>query len=555
MSTLLEIEGLSIGFPGRSQPVVDAVSLTVAAGEIFCMLGESGSGKTLTALAVPQLLPTAATILAGSIRLAGTSVLEADERTLRRLRGGTVGYVFQEPQSALNPVLTVGEQIAEAVRQHRGVSGRAARTATIELLERVGIPEAGTRCLDYPHQYSGGMKQRALIAMAMAGNPKLLVADEPTTALDVTLQSQILDLLRALCRDAGMGLLFITHDLGVARRMADRMAVMRAGQVVEAGAVDTIFAAPTSEYTRALFAAWPRRSLRTPKPALAAAATVLAVAGLEVDYAGRRRGWFGRVAPQAVVREVGFSLRRGETLAIVGESGSGKTTLARAILGLIPARAGALELAGRPFDARLLARERALRARLQIVFQDPFASMNPRMSIEQVVGEGLTALRPDLGPAARRSCLEQALAAVGLDATALERYPHEFSGGQRQRLCIARALVLEPDVLVCDEPTSALDATVQWQVLGLLRELQERLGTAYLFITHNFSVVEYFADRVLVMHQGRVVESGTVDEILDRPRAAYTQRLVAAVPRWGEGGSGDARGSNGTIAAQDAPAV
>jgi len=265
---------------------------------------------------------------------------------------------------------------------------------------------------------------------------------------------------------------------------------------------------------------------------------VLAVSGLGVDYAGRRRGWFGRVEPQAVVHEVGFSLARGETLAIVGESGSGKTTLARAILGLIPARAGALALAGRPFDARTLARERQLRARLQIVFQDPVASMNPRMTIEQVVGEGLSALRADLRAAERRARLVQALEAVGMDAAALERYPHEFSGGQRQRLCIARALVLEPDVLVCDEPTSALDATVQWQVLGLLRELQQRLGTAYLFITHNFSVVEYFADRVLVMHQGRVVESGSVDDILDRPRESYTQRLVAAVPRWG----GDAPG-------------
>jgi microcin C transport system ATP-binding protein len=540
MTPLLTIEGLTIGFPDAPRPVVDEVSLTLAAGEIFCLLGESGSGKTLTALAVPRLLPAGARILAGRIQLAGHDVLAADAGTLRRLRGGTVGYVFQEPQSALNPVLTVGEQIAEAIRQHHGLARRAARTATIELLERVGIRGAAERCDDYPHQYSGGMKQRALIAMAMAGGPRLLVADEPTTALDVTLQAQILELLRGLCRETGMGLLFITHDLGVARQMADRMAVMKTGRVVETGTVARVFAAPRSDYTRALFAAWPRRSLRAPKPSLAGERTVLAVTGLEVDYAAGRRGWFTGRRPEPVVRDVGFRLARGETLAIVGESGSGKTTLARAILGLIPARAGALALDGHAFDARRLARERSLRARLQIVFQDPFASMNPRMSIEQVVGEGLAALRPELHGEERRARLIKALEAVGLDEAALERFPHEFSGGQRQRLCIARALVLEPDVLVCDEPTSALDATVQWQVLGLLRELQERLGTAYLFITHNFSVVEYFADRVLVMHQGRVVEAGTVDEILDAPRDPYTRQLVAAVPRWG----GEAAGAD-----------
>jgi ABC-type microcin C transport system duplicated ATPase subunit YejF len=535
MSSLLDIRSLTIAFPGQARPAVEDVSLSLEAGEVFCLLGESGSGKTLTALSVPRLLPVEAVVTDGSVHLAGQSVLDASADELRRLRGGTVGYVFQEPQSALNPVMTVGEQIAEAVRAHRGLSHRAARLATIELLDRVGIRQPSERVDDYPHQYSGGMKQRALIAMAIAGEPRLLVADEPTTALDATLQAQILDLLRALCRDAGMGLLFITHDLGVARRMSDRIAVMSGGRVVESAPARTLFEAPQSDYTRALFAAWPRRSLRVPKPSLADAPLVLEVADLSVAYRGRRRGILGRASTDVVVRDVSFRLVRGETLAVVGESGSGKTTLARAVLGLIPAQGGRMGLDGRAFDARSLARERQLRARLQIVFQDPYASMNPRMTIEQVVGEGLAALQPGLRGNERRARIVEAVEAVGLDAAVLERYPHEFSGGQRQRLCIARALVLEPGVLVCDEPTSALDATVQWQVLGLLRELQRSRGTAYLFITHNFSVVEYFADRVVVMHQGRVVEQGTVDEVLDHPREDYTRQLLAAVPRWGEG--------------------
>jgi peptide/nickel transport system ATP-binding protein len=530
--TVLRIDNLGIRFAGMERPAVDALSLELAAGETYCLLGESGSGKTLTALAVPALLPEGALLTGGRVEVCGQVVHELAPDELTRLRGGTVGFVFQEPQSALNPVMRVGEQVAEAVRRHTGLRGAQAVQAAIQLLERVGIANAAERYRDYPHQYSGGMKQRALIAMAIAGRPRLLIADEPTTALDVTLQAQVLALLRDLCREQDMALLFITHDLGVARQVAERVGVMQAGRLVEEAPVAELYAAPQSEYTRALFAAWPRRALRTPHEGVAKPAPVLEVAGLAVSYPGARRSWLGRGVPRRIINAVDFTLMRGETLAIVGESGSGKTTLARAVLGLVRPDGGRILLQGLDLARASGSEWRRARARLQIVFQDPYASMNPRMTIEQVVGEGLEALRIETRTGPRRLRVIRALEEVGLDASILERYPHEFSGGQRQRICIARALVLEPEVLVCDEPTSALDASVQWQILQLLKALQTRTGIAYLFITHNFSVVEYFADRVLVLHQGKVVETGTVDAILDRPEAAYTRALIASVPRW-----------------------
>lgn len=530
--TLLRIEDLRIGFPG-APPVVDGVSLTLDAGERYCILGESGSGKTLTALAIPQLLPANALQLGGRIEVDGESVRELSGSALSRLRGGTVGYVFQEPQSALNPVMRIGEQVAEAVRRHGGLRGRMAREAATELLRRVGIQQPQQAYDQYPHQFSGGMKQRALIAMAIAGRPKLLIADEPTTALDVSIQAQILRLLIDLCEQDGLGLLFITHDLGVAHQVAERIAVMQAGRIVEEAEVNSLFACPQASATQALFAAWPRRAMREARVASATdGERVLEVNELEVSYGTGRKLWWGRVPVRPVLSAVDLTLAAGETLAVVGESGSGKTTLARALTGLVRPSKGSILLQGEDLLNASASDWRKARAYLQIVFQDPFASMNPRMNIEQVVGEGLLALGLEADKTRRRARIVRVLEEVGLAGDVLTRYPHEFSGGQRQRICIARALVLEPKVLICDEPTSALDAAVQWQILQLLRGLQARTGMAYLFITHNFSVVEYFADRVLVMHQGRVVETGPVERILDNPEVAYTRELLRAVPRF-----------------------
>ncbi len=506
--TLLAVRDLTVTI-GAARPV-DGVSFDIARGETFALVGESGCGKSLTALALMRLLPDAAQISSGQIECAGSDLLALPEAAMRRLRGGKLAMIFQEPATSLNPVLTVGEQIAEAVRLHAGGDARA---KAVELLAAVGIPDPKRRASEYPFQLSGGMKQRAMIAMALAGEPELLIADEPTTALDVTIQAQVLDLLDELKRRRGMALLLITHDLGVVARMADRVGVMREGRLVEVAAREEFFRAPAHPYSQALFAALPENLERPQKSGPAGGRPLLEARGLRVHFPIRRGVFQRTVGHVRAVDGVELELSAGRTLALVGESGCGKTTVGKALLGLIPPSAGELRWAGEPL--RGIAPNR-----MQMVFQDPFGSLNPRMRIGAIIAEGNP--RADVA-----ALLEQ----VGLEAAMTSRYPHEFSGGQRQRIAIARALAVEPKLLICDEPTSALDVSVQAQVLKLLVELRERLGLAYLFITHNISAVEYLADEVAVMYLGRIVERGSAEDVLGGPRHPYTQALLAAVPR------------------------
>ncbi|MBI5616985.1 MAG: ABC transporter ATP-binding protein [Gammaproteobacteria bacterium] len=530
--TLLDIAGLTVRF-GAAAPVVHEVNLGVARGETVVLVGESGSGKSMTALAIMRLLPAAARISAGSIRLGGTELLALPEVRMRDVRGARVGFVFQEPQTALNPVMTVGAQIGEVLARHRGLRGRALNAKVAELLDSVGIPEPARRAREYPHQFSGGMKQRAMVAIAIAGEPELLIADEPTTALDVTLQAQVLELFRAQQRQRHMGMLFITHDLGVAHSVADRVVVMKEGRIVEEGARDAFYAAPRHAYSKALFAALPsaaKRRAEGPGPETAETEVVLAVEDLKVHYP-IRRGVFRRVVGAVkAVDGVSLEVRRGRTVALVGESGSGKTTMGRGILRLLPLTAGRVCFEGEDLARLDAAALRRRRAHLQVVFQDPYASMNPRMLVSDIIQEGMLAQHRAMNAAGRLARVDALLAAVGLEPGHKFRYPHEFSGGQRQRICIARALAVDPRLLVCDEPTSALDVSVQAQILALLRELQRERGLSYLFITHNLGVVAYLAHEVAVMYRGRIVEYGSVDRVLGAPAHDYTRELLAAVP-------------------------
>lgn len=531
--------GIEFGDPAAPARAVDGITLQVDRGETVVLVGESGSGKSLSALAIVRLLPHAARITRGSIRLDGDELLALPAYRLRDLRGARIGFVFQEPQTALNPVLSVGQQIGEVLTRHRGLRGRVCRERVAELLAEVGIPEPQRRIDEYPHQFSGGMKQRVMIAIALAGEPDLLIADEPTTALDVTIQAQILELLQAKQRERKMGLLFITHDLGVAYQVADRIAVMQAGRIVESGTRAEFYRAPQHAYSKQLFAALPSAARRTQEgwnTPVTDAEPVLEVRDLKV-YFPIKRGVFRRTVGQVkAVDGVTLTVERGRTLAIVGESGSGKTTMGRGILRLATISDGSVRFHGEDL-ARLNAAElRRRRAKLQVVFQDPYSSMNPRMMIADIIQEGM--LAQGIGDAVMRERrVDELLQQVGLEPGHKQRYPHEFSGGQRQRICIARALAVEPDLIVCDEPTSALDVSVQAQILSLLRDLQERMGLAYLFITHNLGVVEYLAHYVAVMHRGRIVEQGPVAQILQRPAHPYTQQLLAAVPKIGEMGS------------------
>jgi len=658
---VITIDELTVELDGEAAVVraIDALRLTIERGETFALVGESGCGKSMTALALMRLLPENGRITAGRIAVGDEDVLELPEAAMRHVRGGRVGMIFQEPATSLNPVLKVGAQIVEAIEAHTPLRGAAARAKAVEWLRRVGIPEPERRIDDYPFRMSGGQKQRVMIAGALAAEPDFLVADEPTTALDVTIQAQILELLKDLQRERRMGLLLITHDLAVVSGMAQRVALMYAGQIVEVAPADEFFAAPRHPYAQALLRALPgaarrdapleaiagtvppltqrfagcrfaprcaqvmphcpttppelkaldgRRQVRcllyeagaraaasaapsaasaaaapsaappavptatpTPTPstspstspsttpfaaspatpsaampaaaAAAAAASVTApaataplldVQSLDVRFALRSgllqrvHGWF------EAVRGASFRIEAGQTLALVGESGCGKTTTGKAIVQLLRTTAvtgGRALLQGRDVftlhGAELLAARRAV----QIIFQDPFASLNPRLRVLELLEEGLLALHPELDAAARRGRIEELAERVGLRGDALERFPHEFSGGQRQRIAIARALAVRPRLIVCDEPTSALDVSVQAQILNLLRELQRELGVSYLFITHNIGVVEYIADRIAVMNAGRIVEQGDCAEVLERPRNEYTQRLLAAVPR------------------------
>ncbi len=604
---LLEVSNLSLGFTagGRTLAAVSGLSFAVAAGETYALLGESGCGKSASALALMRLLPAAGRILGGDVCFEGRELFALPETEMRGVRGGGMAMIFQEPATSLNPVLTVGRQIGEVLARHAGLTGDAAQKRAEKLLAAVGIADPARRLNEYPFQLSGGMKQRVMIAVALAGNPRLLVADEPTTALDVTIQAQILDLLQDLQAEREMGMLLITHDLGVVARMAHRVGVMYAGELVEEAAAADFFATPRHPYTEALFAALPDLSRRGSRlqtiagqvPTLAAmpagcrfaprcphawercrsespdwsvagdghrvrchllseadrrspvatvvaeaaastvaasvaAEPVLQVADLKVHFPIRRGILQRTVGHVRAVDGVSLNLTAGRTLALVGESGCGKTTVGKAVLQLLAPTAGSVRLDGREI-AGLSRRElRPLRRRMQMVFQDPFASLNPRLTVGEIIAEGMQALLGDARKSAAemQAAIAALLAQVGLDAGAVDRYPHEFSGGQRQRIAIARALAVQPELLICDEPTSALDVSVQAQILNLLGELQASLGLAYLFITHNFAVVEHLAHEVAVMYLGRIVERGTVEDVLRQPQHPYTKALLSAVP-------------------------
>jgi len=530
---LLEVSNLRVAFGGKE--VVHGASFQIAPGEKLALVGESGSGKTVTALSLVRLaLNGAAT---GSARLAGAKpgdapveLLQASERELLRIRGQDIAMIFQEPMTALNPVYTVGDQVAEVLELKQGLTRRQAWQGAIEALAATGIPEPERRARAYPHQLSGGQRQRAMIAMALAARPRLLLADEPTTALDVTLRGQILGLLADLQRQTGMAVLLITHDLHLVRRFADRVAVMENGHLVETGPVGEVFARPQHPYTAKLSDSRPTRELEEPPGA--DAPPVMSARQLQVAYPTPLpgvRGWFRR-GEFVAVRGASFDILPRQTVGVVGESGSGKSTLALAALGLVPHR-GDLQVVGHRW-MRAAAANRPARRLVQVVFQDPFSSLSPRMTVEEIVGEGLLVHEPGLDPDQRRERVLAALADVGLTEQQfpglLDRYPHEFSGGQRQRLAIARALIVGPQVLVLDEPTSALDVTIQKQVLRLLQRLQRDKGLSYLLITHDVDVVRAMAHQVLVMKDGEVLEWGPAEQVLGQPSHEYTRALVAA---------------------------
>jgi peptide/nickel transport system ATP-binding protein len=606
---MLRADGLQVALDADEGIVraLDGVALSIQRGETFALVGESGCGKSMTALALMRLLPENGRITRGEVSLEGQDVLALPESGMRRVRGGRIGMIFQEPATSLNPVMRVGDQIVEAIETHTPLRGLAARAKAIDWLRRVGIPEPERRIDEYPFRLSGGQKQRVMIAIALAAEPELLIADEPTTALDVTIQKQILDLLRDLQREKGMGLLLITHDLAVVAGMADRVALMYAGQIIEVATAEEFFRAPRHPYAKLLLSALPDSARRGEKlaaiggsvpplsqvfegcrfaprcdrvmpechhtppalietgaahpvrcllyrggaaPAVAAAAPardddmpvprlqtaqpLLDVQQLTVAFP-IRQGLLQRAKRHfTAVSEVSFQVGAGETVALVGESGCGKTTTGKAIVQLLRRQArieGRALLDGQDLFTLQGDRLRDARRAVQMIFQDPFGSLNPRMRVAELLEEGLMSLRPDIAPGERRNEVAALIERVGLRREALQRYPHEFSGGQRQRIAIARALALKPRLIVCDEPTSALDVSVQAQILNLLRELQRELQVSYLFITHNIGVVEYIADRVVVMQHGRIAEAGPADEVLHRPASDYTRTLLAAVPR------------------------
>ena len=596
---MLEVTNLRLGFAAGKKMLVavDGISFAISKGETFALLGESGCGKSATAQGIMRLLPAAGRITGGSIKLEGEELLTLAEAEMRQVRGARIAMIFQEPATSLNPVLTVGMQIGEVLDRHCDLRGEPARQRMLELLRQVGIADPERRLDEYPFQFSGGMKQRVMIAIALAGEPDLLIADEPTTALDVTVQAQILDLLAQLQRERGMGMLLITHDLGVVAKMAHRIGVMYAGELVEVASREEFFSRPQHPYTQALFAALPEVSRRGMAlttipgqvPSLAAmpagcrfadrcmhvmpvcreispdwrgvaashtlrchwsgsAAAVadtprlglgdlmpemppfLDVVDLKVHFPIRRGVLQRTVGHVLAVDGVSLAISPGRTLALVGESGCGKTTVGKALLQLVKPTAGSVRLGGSELVGMQGKRLRAARRHMQIVFQDPFASLNPRLRVGEIIAEGMSALGLESDATAQGRAVAALLKQVGLPDEAAGRYPHEFSGGQRQRIAIARALAVQPELLICDEPTSALDVSVQAQILNLLKQLQEELGVAYLFITHNFAVVEYLANDVAVMYLGRIVERGSAEEVLRSPKHPYTQALLSAVP-------------------------
>ena len=528
---LLAVRDLGVRFGAKQ--VVQGVSFEMAAGEKLALVGESGSGKSVTALSMLRLAGEAQ--LSGQALLDGRDLLRISEREMRAVRGGDIAMIFQEPMTALNPLMPVGEQVAEVLQLKQALSKAQAQRQAVELLATTGIPEPERRAQSYAFQLSGGQRQRAMIAMALASRPRLLLADEPTTALDVSLRGQILDLLADLQRQTGMAVLMITHDLHLVRRFADRVAVMEKGRLVEQGAVAQVMHSPQHPYTRKLLGSTPVRNVNEAEPAPEVAELVHA-RSLSVSYptpVPGIRGWF-RKGEFVAVQGADLELKPGRTLGVMGESGSGKSTLAQAVLGLLP-HGGELQVTGQRWQQpamRNSAANLALRRRIQVVFQDPFSSLSPRLTVEEIVGEGLLIHAPQLSPPQRRERVLQMLGEVGMDEAQfpglLQRYPHEFSGGQRQRLAISRALIMEPEILVLDEPTSALDVTIQQQVLALLQRLQQQRGLAYLLITHDVDVIRAMAHEVLVMKGGRIVEQGGVHGVLSAPREAYTRKLVEA---------------------------
>jgi peptide/nickel transport system ATP-binding protein len=622
MGDILNVSGLVTQLRNGTR-IVDDISFGIRAGETFALLGESGCGKSMTALSLMRLLPDGVMHAGGAAQMEGVDLFGLREREMREVRGGRMAMIFQEPGLSLNPVLTVGQQIAEALALHQGLHGTAAQPRCAELLAQVGIPDAARRVAEYPFQFSGGMKQRVMIAMALAGQPKLLIADEPTTALDVTIQAQVLQLLRDAQDGSGMAMLLITHDLGVVAENAHRVGVMYAGQIVEQASRAQLFAEPLHPYTQKLFAALPDAARRNqplaaipgnvpppggitqgcrfaprcdrawalcseqapewtvvgegqgvrchlyqepgiriqdsgvkgeerghPSPACGRGAggeggstlnpqsPLLQVSDLHVHFPIRKGVLQRTVGQVKAVDGVSLEIPRGRTLALVGESGCGKTTLGKALLQLIPPTAGSVHFAGRELTGLAVRELRTRRAAMQMVFQDPYASLNPKMRVAEILEEGMAALNIGNDSAARQTHIDTLLDQVGLARNAKWRYPHEFSGGQRQRIAIARALAVSPQLLICDEPTSALDVSVQAQILNLLKALQRELNLSYLFITHNLAVVEYIAHEVCVMYLGRIVERGTAEEVLRSPGHPYTQALLSAVPRIdGEGRS------------------
>lgn len=606
---LLEVTGLKTWFDSKDQPykAVDGIDFRINQGETFALLGESGCGKSISALSLMRLNPyPASRIVAGEVKLDGEDLLKLSEANMESVRGRRVAMIFQEPQSSLNPVLTIGQQIGETLRWHFKLSSQEVQQRSLKLLDSVGIPDPLRRLKDYPHQLSGGMKQRVMIAMALAGEPELLIADEPTTALDVTIQAQILDLLKQIQRDTGMAILLITHDLGVAAQMADQIAVMYAGQIVEQADRQTFFDNPQHPYSQKLFEALPSEQKREQRltvikgnvpplnqhfigcrfadrcdhawehcqqheprwietnqagvrchlydsavvssqiekikllhashlsDVVPSQVHALDVRGLKVHFPIRKGILQRQVGQVKAVDGVNLSIHNAETLALVGESGCGKTTVGKGILQLVRVTAGEVRFQGKVLN-RLSQRElKPYRGELQIIFQDPFSSMNPRMTVEQIIEEAISATEIRKDPKAKSSHIDSLLERVGLRPDIRHRYPHEFSGGQRQRICIARALATEPELIICDEPTSALDVSVQAQILNLLRDIQHEFGLSFLFITHNIGVVDYLAHRVAVMYLGRIVEQGSRQQVLDSPKHPYTQALLAAVPEIGK---------------------
>ena len=520
--SLLEVRDLHVNF--GDVRAVRGVSFDIEPGETVALVGESGSGKSVTALSVLQLLPyPLARHPKGSVLVNGEEMIGADRARLLDVRGGMVSMIFQEPMTSLNPLHNIAKQVGESLVVHKHLSRAEARERTLELLQRVGLQEAESRLGAYPHELSGGQRQRVMIAMALANEPKLLIADEPTTALDVTIQAQILRLLKELQRELGMAMLLITHDLGIVRNMADRVCVMTEGEIVETGPAERVFTAPTHRYTQHLLAAEPKGE---PARDNAAAPVVASADNLTVKYA-LGKSWLGGGRYFTAVKNVAVTVRAGQTVGVVGESGSGKTTLGLAMLRLLSSE-GDLQFDGQDISTTKKRELVGLRKNMQIVFQDPYGSLSPRMTAQQIIEEGLRVHHPEVTKEERRAQVRDVMAEVGLDPDHLERYPHEFSGGQRQRISIARAMVLKPRFVVLDEPTSALDMSVQAQIVDLLRDLQQAHNLGYLFVSHDLKVVRALANWLIVMRDGEIVEQGPADEVFDRPRDPYSRALFAA---------------------------